>query len=78
VDDIDAGTMTVLDALRAASPQGLRETKPLLTAPLLAGFDARAKELAELSARLFGSAEAAEGMAAFLAKRPPAWAMPSS
>jgi enoyl-CoA hydratase len=77
VDDIDAGTMAVLDALRAASPQGLRETKPLLTPGLLAGFDARAQELAELSARLFGSDEAAEGMAAFLAKRPPAWAAPS-
>jgi enoyl-CoA hydratase len=76
VDDIDAGTMAVLDALRAASPQGLRETKPLLTPELLAGFDARARELAELSARLFGTDEAAEGMAAFLAKRPPAWAAP--
>jgi enoyl-CoA hydratase len=74
VADIDAGTMTVLDALRAASPQGLRETKPLLTRSLLADFDARADGLAELSARLFGSAEAAEGMAAFLAKRPPSWA----
>jgi enoyl-CoA hydratase len=74
VADIDAGTLAVLDALRSASPQGLRETKPLLTAALLAGFDARAQELAELSARLFGTDEAAEGMAAFLAKRPPAWA----
>jgi enoyl-CoA hydratase len=78
VDDIDAGTLAVLDALRTASPQGLRETKPLLTPALLAGFDARAQELAELSARLFASDEAAEGMAAFLAKRPPAWAVPPS
>jgi enoyl-CoA hydratase len=74
VADIDEGTLAVLDALRSASPQGLRETKPLLTPVLLAGFDARALELAELSARLFGTAEAAEGMAAFLEKRPPAWA----
>jgi enoyl-CoA hydratase len=74
VEDIDAGTTVVLDALRAASPQGLRETKPLLTASMLDGFDARADELAELSARLFGSAEAAEGMAAFLEKRRPSWA----
>jgi enoyl-CoA hydratase len=74
VDDIDAGTMAVLDALRAASPQGLRETKPLLTAELLAGFDTRAQELAELSARLFDTDDAAEGVAAFLAKRRPAWA----
>jgi enoyl-CoA hydratase len=74
VTDIDAATVTVLDALRAASPQGLRETKPLLTRELLAGFDARAEALAQQSARLFGSEEAAEGMAAFLAKRPPRWA----
>jgi enoyl-CoA hydratase len=67
--------MAVLDALRACSPQGLRETKPLLTATVLDGFDTRASELASLSARLFASAEAAEGMSAFLAKRPPSWAM---
>jgi enoyl-CoA hydratase len=78
VDDIDAGTMAVLDTLRAASPQGLRATKPLLTGELLAGFDERAEPLAELSARLFGSAEAAEGMAAFLEKRKPRWAEPSA
>jgi enoyl-CoA hydratase len=75
VADIDAGTMAVLDALRAASPQGLAETKPLLTAGLLDRFDADGEALAAQSARLFGSAEAAEGMAAFLAKRPPRWAV---
>ena len=74
VEDIDAGTMAVLDALRACSPQGLRETKPLLTAGILDGFEARAGALAEQSARLFGSAEAAEGMRAFLEKRQPSWA----
>lgn len=74
VDDIDAGTMEVLDTLRAASPQGLRETKPLLTAALLDGFDAKADVLAGLSARLFASPEAAEGVAAFLEKRRPSWA----
>jgi enoyl-CoA hydratase len=74
VEDIDAGTLAVLDRLRAASPQGLRETKPLLTAAVRDDFDSRAAQLAELSARLFGSAEAAEGMAAFLEKRRPSWA----
>ena len=64
----------MLDALRACSPQGLRETKPLLTAGILAAFEARADALAEQSARLFGTAEAAEGMRAFLAKQPPPWA----
>ncbi|HSZ48560.1 MAG TPA: enoyl-CoA hydratase family protein [Streptosporangiaceae bacterium] len=74
VDDIDAGTLAVLDALRLCSPQGLRETKPLLTAALLDGFEARAGALAEQSARLFASDEAREGMASFLEKRPPSWA----
>ena len=74
VDDIDAGTLAVLDALRVCSPQGLRETKPLLTAGILDAFEARAEALAAQSARLFASDEAAEGMSAFLAKRPPSWA----
>jgi enoyl-CoA hydratase len=65
----------VLDVLRACSPQGLRETKLLLTAGMLDSFEARAPALADLSARLFGSSEAAEGMAAFLEKRPPPWAV---
>jgi enoyl-CoA hydratase len=74
VTDIDAGTLAVLDLLRACSPQGLRETKPLLTSGMLDGFEARAAALADQSARLFGSQEAAEGMAAFLEKRKPSWA----
>jgi enoyl-CoA hydratase len=74
VEDIEAATLAVLDRLRAASPQGLRETKPLLTAAVLDDFDSRASGLAELSARLFGSEEAAEGMASFLEKRRPSWA----
>jgi enoyl-CoA hydratase len=73
VSEIDSATTAVLDELRACSPQGLRETKALLARPVLDGFDARADTLAELSARLFASAEAAEGMRAFLDKRQPSW-----
>jgi enoyl-CoA hydratase len=75
VPDLEAATTAVLDALRAVSPQGLRETKPLLTSDLLAAFDADGDARAAQSARLFASDDAAEGMAAFLAKRPPAWAV---
>jgi enoyl-CoA hydratase len=74
VEDIDAGTLAILDALRACSPQGLRETKPLLTAAILDGFAARAETLADQSARLFASEEARQGISAFLEKRPPPWA----
>lgn len=67
----------VLGSFRACSPQGLAETKPLTTQALLAGFDDAAEELAALSARLFASADAQEGIAAFLERRPPAWAGPT-
>ena len=74
VDDLDAEVAAVLDALRACSPQGLTETKPLTTRTARAAFDARADEAQALSARLFGSDEAREGMLSFLEKRPPRWA----
>jgi enoyl-CoA hydratase len=63
----------VLDALRRGSPQGLASSKRLVSAGLLAGIDAEGERLVALSAELFGSAEAREGMSAFLAKRPPSW-----
>jgi enoyl-CoA hydratase len=64
----------LVTALRTASPQGLAESKKLLTAPILAAFDADADALASSSARLFASEEAVEGMTAFLRRRPPRWA----
>jgi enoyl-CoA hydratase len=72
VDDIDAATHAMLDALRRASPQGLRETKPLTTQALTF---ADADALTTQSARLFASDEAREGMASFLEKRPPPWVL---
>ena len=72
VDDIDAATHVVLDALRRVSPQGLRETKPFTTrAVTFADADA----LTTQSARLFASDDAREGMTSFLEKRPPRWAL---
>lgn len=73
-DDPHSALTAVVDAFRLCSPQGLSETKPLTTATMLAGFDERAVALAELSGRLFASAEAQEGIASFLERRPPAWA----
>ena len=75
-EDPEAALAMVLDAFRAASPQGLAETKPLTTVEVLAGFDAAAQELAALSARLFASPEAQEGITAFLERRPPSWTLP--
>ena len=72
--DVRAAVGELVAALRLGSPQGLAESKKLVTAPVLAAFDARADELATASARLFASEEAREGMTAFLRKRPPSWA----
>ncbi|MCU1655828.1 MAG: Enoyl-CoA hydratase/isomerase [Pseudonocardiales bacterium] len=74
--DVAAETEAICDALRACSPQGLAETKPLTTRTTLAAFAERADEVQAQSARLFASAEAREGMRAFLEKRPPAWVLP--
>ncbi|MFF9474762.1 enoyl-CoA hydratase family protein [Streptomyces roseolus] len=63
----------ILDGLRAGSPQGLRESKRLVTAKVLEAFECDAEELVQRSATLFASAEAREGMTAFLERRDPEW-----
>ncbi|MET7681493.1 enoyl-CoA hydratase family protein [Streptomyces sp. NPDC005423] len=70
---VDAVLAPVLDGLRRAAPEALAETKRLLTARVLEAFDQEAAGLTALSARLFSSAPAREGMTAFLERRDPAW-----
>ena len=74
VQDVDAELSAIADALRACSPQGLAETKPLTTRAALVAFEERASDVQGLSQRLFESDEAREGMLAFLQKRQPSWA----
>ena len=76
-EDVDAVLESILDGLRRSSPQGLAETKRLLTARVLEAFDRDAADLTALSARLFASAQAREGMTAFLERRDPAWVDPA-
>ncbi|MGR8009964.1 enoyl-CoA hydratase family protein [Streptomyces hypolithicus] len=73
--DVDEALAPVLDGLRRASPQGLAESKRLVTATVLAAFDRDTDTLVEQSARLFASREAAEGVTAFLERRDPAWVL---
>lgn len=75
VDDLDRATADLYDQLRTCSPQGLAETKLLTTRLTREAIDSRAEDLAALSARLFGSDEAREGMRAFLEKRSPSWVL---
>ncbi|MFF8569354.1 enoyl-CoA hydratase family protein [Streptomyces albidoflavus] len=72
-EDVDTALDPVLDGLRRGSPQGLAESKRLVTATVLAAFDRDADDLVERSARLFASADAREGMTAFLERRDAAW-----
>ncbi|MFE5481310.1 enoyl-CoA hydratase family protein [Streptomyces sp. NPDC056527] len=68
-DDLEA----ILDGLRKGSPQGLAESKRLVTAKVLETFERDAEDLVQRSASLFASAEAREGMTAFLERRDPEW-----
>ena len=72
-EDVDETLAPILDGLRRSAPEALAETKRLLTARVLETFDRDAADLTALSARLFGSAQAREGMTAFLERRDPAW-----
>ncbi|PZS36145.1 MAG: enoyl-CoA hydratase family protein [Pseudonocardiales bacterium] len=76
VNDVDGEIAALAGELRGCSPQGLAETKPLTTRAMLAEFDERAEQMQALSARLFASDDAREGMSAFLQRRPPNWAPP--
>ena len=67
-DDVDAAASEVLAALRRGAAQGLRETKALLNAPVLARIDGLGEEMAEQSAALFGSEPARAAMRAFLGR----------
>ncbi len=68
-DDLDTEVERICAGLATGTPQGLRESKRLLNADLLARIDERGAEVAELSARLFASAEAKEAMTAFLSRK---------
>ncbi|MEV5933801.1 enoyl-CoA hydratase family protein [Streptomyces sp. NPDC093250] len=74
-DDVDDTLAPILDGLRKSAPEALAETKRLLTARVLETFDRDAADLTALSARLFSSAPAREGMTAFLERRDPEWVM---
>lgn len=65
---LDEEVTAVCASLGTGAAQGLRETKALLNRELVERLDARAPELAALSARLFASEEAKEAMLAFLSR----------
>ncbi|NGP08485.1 enoyl-CoA hydratase [Rhodococcus sp. 14C212] len=66
--ELDTAVEEVCTALLEAKPQGLRETKKLTNASLVAELTNRGDDLAELSASLFGSDVAQAAMSRFLAR----------
>ena len=77
-DQLQAAVQQEVDALRLAGPNALAECKQLVRRIPTLHRDAAFKEASEWSLRMFLSAEAAEGMAAFREKRPPAWTLPTA
>jgi methylglutaconyl-CoA hydratase len=71
-DDLDAETERYAGMLLRGAPRALAATKQVLRDGQ-ADFAAGLTKMAELSATFFGSDDAHEGMAAFAAKRDPAW-----
>jgi enoyl-CoA hydratase len=71
----DTALPGILDGLRAASPQGLAESKRLTTAAVLRAFARDTDAAVEQSARLFASPEAATAIRALLERRDPPWAL---
>ncbi|MGP3687739.1 enoyl-CoA hydratase family protein [Streptomyces sp. IBSNAI002] len=74
-EDVDAALEPVLAGLRKASPQGLAATKALTAAAVRETLDRDGPRLTELSAELFGSAEAREGITARFERRAPSWSL---
>ena len=76
-DQLDDGVGAIVDSLKQCSPNALAETKKMArlvpTLPTDEGF----RQMGELSARMFASPEAREGMTAFAEKRDPSWAIES-
>jgi enoyl-CoA hydratase len=72
-DDPDGVIATLTDDLRKGSPQGLVESKRIANRGVREAIERHGEEMVELSARLFASEEAHEGMTAFLERRPPRW-----
>jgi enoyl-CoA hydratase len=71
--EIDGVTGNLVAQILQTSPQGSAETKKLLTAVRRKRLAADGPDMAALSARLFASDEAQEGIHAFLERREPAW-----
>ncbi|MEE2769316.1 MAG: enoyl-CoA hydratase-related protein [Actinomycetota bacterium] len=72
-DELDEAVDAVIADLKAGGPEALAAAKQLTTRVPEMSVDEAFEWTAELSANLFRGDEAAEGMRAYLDKRPPSW-----
>ena len=77
-EELDKRVDEVVTDLLMGAPGALSATKQLLPRVPAMDFDTGLAWAASLSADLFAGPEAAEGMAAYLEKRRPAWAPPDA
>jgi enoyl-CoA hydratase/carnithine racemase len=73
-DDVDATVATLCDGVKLGAPTAVAATKRILREVPGLGRDEAFERMRRLSDELFAGSEAAEGMAAYLEKRPPRWA----
>jgi len=71
-EDIDEWVAEAVGAVLRSSPSAVAATKDLLGPE---GFERALADAEALSVELFASPDATEGIAAFLGKRPPRWAV---
>jgi len=71
--DLESGVAEVVGQLLQAHPDALAATKRILQTLPAPSREAAFSAMAEVSAELFASPAAAEGMDAFLERRPPSW-----
>ena len=77
LDELDARINELLASLLVAGPRAQDESKALIRAVRGPLDDAATADTAARIARVRGSEEGKEGVAAFLGKRSPAWVLPS-
>ena len=71
--DVGATVAALCDGIRMGAPRAVAETKRMLRAVPDLPRDEAFERMRALSDELFAGPDAAEGMAAFAEKRPPAW-----
>ncbi len=72
-DDPHATAQELINSICAAGPEAVAATTKILRRAADDTYETKLAEMRQLSERVFASAEAREGIAAFLEKRPPSW-----